>query len=207
MSAIGLKQAGILAALALIAATPARLCAQTASPERPFDERWQGTQPQPAKKAQPAQAQAAKPEPKPQAKLPVSIEQALYLIRSTLLTLNDADRSGNYTVFHDLAAPGFQQRNTAADLSVIFADLRRRHFDLFSTALTSPLLSAAPQLDANGMLRLTGYFPTRPLQIDFDLEFQNTNGEWRIFGISVATPQAPPLPPPPQAQAAKPKGK
>jgi hypothetical protein len=47
--------------------------------------------------------------------LPVSVEQALYLIRSTLLTLNDANRSGNYTVLRDLATPDFQARNTAAD--------------------------------------------------------------------------------------------
>jgi hypothetical protein len=35
------------------------------------------------------------------------------------LTLNDANRSGNYTVLRDLAAPDFQGRNTAADLSQI----------------------------------------------------------------------------------------
>ncbi len=58
--------------------------------------------------------------------MPVSLEQALYLIRSTLITLNDANRSGNYTVLRDLASPEFQGNNTAADLSQIFADLRKR---------------------------------------------------------------------------------
>ncbi|WP_370157515.1 hypothetical protein [Bradyrhizobium ottawaense] len=57
--------------------------------------------------------------------LPVTLEQALYLIRSTLLTLNDANRTGNYTVLRDLAAPDFQARNTAADLALNFLDLRR----------------------------------------------------------------------------------
>ena len=70
--------------------------------------------------------------------MPVSIEQALYLIRSTLLTLNDANRSGNYTVLRDLAAPDFQARNTAADLAQIFTDLRRRNFDLYGAALLAP---------------------------------------------------------------------
>lgn len=144
--------------------------------------------------------------------MPVSTEQALYLIRSTLLTLNDANRTGNYTVLHDLASPEFQARNTAADLSNSFADLRRRHFDLFSVALAAPQLSAVPVLDGNGMLRLTGFFPTRPLQINFDLLFQNSGGQWRLFGISVATPQAgtqpqdspQAQPPPAPASAAKP---
>lgn len=126
--------------------------------------------------------------------MPVSLEQALYLIRSTLLTLNDANRSGNYTVLHDLAAPGFQAKNSAADLAQIFADLRNRHFDLFAVALAAPRLSTPPHLESNGMLRLTGDFPTRPLQINFDLLFENVGGQWKLFGISVATPQAPPDP-------------
>jgi hypothetical protein len=135
-----------------------------------------------------------------QPQLPVSLEQALYLIRSTLLSLNDANRTGNYTVLRDLAAPDFQARNSAADLAENFADLRRRHFDLFSVALAAPQLTAPPALDGNGMLRLTGFFPTKPQQINFVLLFQNAAGQWRLFGISVATPQAPAQP---QAEAPK----
>ena len=147
-----------------------------AQSQPPFGERWQDV--------------PAKP-PAPQARnLPVSVEQAFYLIRSTLLTLNDANRSGNYSVLRDLAAPDFQARNSPADLAESFSDLRRRKFDLFAAALVAPALTAAPALDAKGMLRLTGNFPTRPQQIDFDLLFQNAGAQWRLFGISVATPAA-----------------
>jgi hypothetical protein len=141
------------------------------------------------KKQQPQQQQSqqqAQPPP-----LPVTTEQALYLIRSTLLTLNDANRSGNYTVLRDLAAPDFQARNTAADLSQSFSDLRRRNFDLYGAALLSPQLTALPALDQRGFLHLAGYFPTRPQQINFDLLFANVANQWRLFGISVATPEAP----------------
>jgi hypothetical protein len=133
--------------------------------------------------------------PAPQQPLPVSPEQALFLVRSTLLTLNDANRSGNYGVMRDLAAPDFQARNTAADLAQIFADLRRRNFDLYGVALLAPELAAAPALDAEKRLHLTGFFPTRPQQIDFDLSFEVVGGQWRLFGIAVATPEAPPLAP------------
>jgi hypothetical protein len=132
---------------------------------------------------------------------PTSVEQTLYLIRSSLLTLNDANRSGNYTVLRDLAAPDFQARNSAADLAQIFASLRRRNFDLFAAAVIAPQLTAAPVRDANGRLRLTGYFPTRPLQINFDLMFQVVGGQWRLLGIAVATPEAAPSP---QAQSQQP---
>ena len=124
--------------------------------------------------------------------LPVSIEQALYLIRSTLLTLNDANRSGNYTVLHDLAAPDFQANNTAADLGQNFADLRQRNFDLYGVALLAPQFTETPTLDQGGLLRLSGYFATRPRQISFDLAFQNVAGQWRLFAIAIATPEAAP---------------
>lgn len=120
----------------------------------------------------------------------VDQNQALYLVRATLITLNDANRSGNYTVLRDLAAPDFQAKNTAADLAQIFTDLRRRNFDLFAVALLAPQFAIPPARDANGRLRLTGSFPTRPLQITFDLTFQTVGGEWRLFAISVATPPA-----------------
>jgi hypothetical protein len=161
-------------------------------------------------------AQQKPPEPKPvpagpapapsaqQQTMPIPIEQALYLIRSTLSTLNDANRSGNYSVLRDLAAPDFQARNTAADLAQIFSDLRRRKFDLHSAALLPPQLAAMPALDENRMLRLTGFFQTHPQQINFDLLFQLVDWEWRLYGISIATPEAAPAQPQAQAQPAKP---
>jgi hypothetical protein len=161
----------------------------------------------PAQPAQPVPKPSAGPKPPPapqaapQPSLPVSLEQALYLIRSTLLTLNDANHSGNYTVMRDLAAPDFQARNTAADLAQSFSDLRRRNFDLYAAALLAPQVTAAPALDADKRLHLTGFFPTRPQQINFDLSFEVAGGQWRLFGIAIATPEAPPLPA--QAPAAK----
>jgi hypothetical protein len=166
-----------------------------AAPGAPFAEE---RKPTPAA-TQPPGAAPQPPAAAPQSEYQGSVEQTLYLIRSTLLTLNDANRSGNYTVLRDLAAPEFRGRNTAADLAQIFSDLRRRNFDLFAVAVVAPQLTAAPAVDAKRMLRVTGYFPTRPLQINFDLAFQAAGGQWRLFGISVATPEAPP-----QAQAQTP---
>lgn len=88
----------------------------------------------PAASSKPQQQQSQQQQAQQQPSMPVTTEQALYLIRSTLLTLNDANRSGNYTVLRDLAAPDFQARNTAADLSLSFTDLRRRNFGTIGAA-------------------------------------------------------------------------
>src|SRR5215813_12984617 len=114
------------------------------------------------KPSHPATPKPAPAPPRPAAQqqtMPVSIEQALYLVRSTLLTLNDANRSGNYTVLHDLAAPDFQARNTPADLGQTFSDLRRRKFDLFAAALIQPQLTTGPVVDGEGRIRVRGFYP------------------------------------------------
>lgn len=164
-----------------------------------------GAAPQPKKEIAPPpkreaapRAKLVEPAPPPAApakapgQLHIGPEQTLYLIRSALLTLNDANRSGNYSVLRDLAAPGFRDKHSTADLAQVFADLRQRRFDLAAAGIYAPQLTQAPSVDANGLLRLTGAYPTRPLLIQFDLLFQIVDNEWRVFGIAVSTPEAPP---------------
>jgi hypothetical protein len=77
-------------------------------------------------------------------------------------------------------------------------------------ALLAPQLSDIPALDQVGILHLSGVIPTRPLQIKFDLLYQVVAGQWRLYGISIATPEAPsgqPQAQTPQAKQTAPVGK
>ena len=187
----------VLSALAVILAAGLLVCSplgDASALEKPAG-------PKPSRPATPKSAPA--PPAAQQQTMPVTIEQALYLVRSTLLTLNDANRSGNYTVLRDLAAPDFQASNTAADLAQTFIDLRRRNFDLYGAALLAPQFTVMPALDQSGMLHLAGYIPTRPQQINFDLVFQVVGNRWRLYGISIATPEAAPTQPQAQTPPAR----
>lgn len=128
----------------------------------------------------------------------------MMLVRSALLALDHANKSGNYTVLRDIGAPGFQA-NTAARLSEIFAKLRNDKIDLSGVAVIEPQLSLLPQIEPNGMMRMAGFFPSVPSQVNFDLLYAPVDGQWRLFGISVSIGQSSPTPPPPPA-AAKPSG-
>jgi len=113
-------------------------------------------------------------------------EKIVLLVRNSLITLNDALQTGNFTVLRDQGAPGFREANSAARLSQIFADLVAKNVDLSAVAVIAPQLSQAPGLDKEkGMLHLKGYFPGEPVRIDFELLYQAVNGRWRLFGISV----------------------
>jgi hypothetical protein len=137
----------------------------------------------------------------PQVVMP-DAEKIVLLLRSSLLTLNDALQTGNFTVLRDMGAPGFRDANTAARLSQSFADLASKNVDLSAVSIIAPQLSEPPALDqAKGMLRLKGYFPGQPVQINFEMLYQAVDGRWRLFGLSVQ-PGAPT--PAPAAKAADP---
>jgi hypothetical protein len=150
-------------------------------------------------------ASHAQAPPPAQAPKPAQIDRngVLMLVRSTLLALDHANKTGNYTVLRDIGAPGFQS-NSAARLGEIFAKLRNDNLDLSGVAVLDPQLSLLPQIEANGLMHMTGFFPSVPTQVNFDLLFAPVNGQWRLFGISVSIgqsgPTAPEPPPPPSAQ-------
>lgn len=152
----------------------------------------------------PAAAQQKAPTAAPK---PAQIDRngVLILIRSTLLALNQANETGNYTVLRDLAAPGFRDANTAARLGEIFASQRASKLDLSGVAVLDPQLTLLPQIEANGLLHMAGFFPSVPTQVNFELLFAPVEGRWRVFGVSVnlgsSTPTAPSPPQPPPAPA------
>jgi hypothetical protein len=112
------------------------------------------------------------------------------MIRSSIIALNQANLTGNYTVLQDLAAPAFRATNDSARLAQIFAPLRQRNLDLSPILFFTPKLSRDPHFTPQGVLRLTGFFPTAPERVNFDLYFQSVQEEWRIFGIGVTTSPA-----------------
>ncbi|HEY0234040.1 MAG TPA: hypothetical protein VGC86_03145, partial [Afipia sp.] len=141
-----------------------------------------------------------------QAPKPAQIDRngVLILIRSSLLALDHANKTGNYTVLRDLGAPGFQT-NSAARLGEIFAKQRADNLDLSGVAVIDPQLSLLPQIESNGMMHMAGLFPSVPTQVNFDLSFAPVNGQWRLFGISVSLGQSAPVAPrPPEAAIQKP---
>jgi hypothetical protein len=163
------RPAALLAVLAVALATPALAprpaLAQTKTP------------PPAAAQPAPAAAQPAVP----------SGPALMILIQNTLLALNHANLPGNYSVLRELATPAFQSVNTPASLAENFTDLRRRNIDLSPIVLFQPKLVREPAIDDKGLLRIVGYFDTRPEQVQFELLFARLGPQWRLFGLGVQT--------------------
>jgi hypothetical protein len=147
-----------------------------------------------------AAQQSAQPATKP---ANIDRNGVLILVRSALLALDQANKTGNYTVLRDLGAPSFQV-NTAAKLAEIFAPQRNEKLDLSGVVAIDPQLTILPEIE-NGMLHMAGFFPSVPSQVNFELLFAPVEGQWKLLAISIALGSATPAPPtPPPAPAAKP---
>lgn len=106
------------------------------------------------------------------------------VIKNTLIALNQANLTGNYSVLRELATPAFQAQNSTGRLSDAFARLRQQRLDMSGIVLVKPQLTQ-PAVVQNNQLRLTGYFPTSPLRIEFDSLFILVNGRFRLHGLNV----------------------
>lgn len=146
-----------------------------------------GAQQQPGPQQSVPSAQALQAQPSPG--VPDTFKLNL-MIRTAIIALNQANQTGNYTVLRDLGAVPFRESNDPSRLAEIFAALRKRQLDLSPIIFFTPKIVQQPQIDQRGLLRLVGYFPTTPEQVNFDIYYAQENGQWRLFGIGVITAPA-----------------
>jgi hypothetical protein len=113
------------------------------------------------------------------------------MIRSTVIAVNQANKTNNYTVLRDLGSPRFREANSAKTLAEIFEPLRKAKFDLSPVLFFTPQMLEPPVIADNGMLRMTGFFDTVPQRVSFDMMFEAVKGEWLVYGINIATQRSP----------------
>ncbi len=168
-----------------------------------------------------AQAQA-KPAPAPQQQqgqqMQIETVQLVAMIKSTIMALQLANQTGNYSVLRDLGTPVFREKFDQAALTRIFANMRQRGVNLTPVLFLPPNLSKQPELTGGNVLHLNGNFATQPAQIVFDMQFMQIDNAWRIEGLAVdavapaqaqaaAQPQQQPQQQPDKKPAAKPDKK
>ena len=107
------------------------------------------------------------------------------LVWSTMVMVDQANRSGNYSVMRDSSASGFQIQNDAARLAEIFAPIRAMRVDLSNSLVIAPTYTAGPTLLQADVFNVKGFFGLRPTPIVFDFYYQWEQGRWKLFGISI----------------------
>jgi hypothetical protein len=118
------------------------------------------------------------------APVPTDDEQEI-LIKTTLMTFNDANLTGNYTILYDKAAKPFRAQITVQKLVDAFKVYRDKKVNLASIVSADMDSSNKATIDSDGVLNLKGKFKDDDKRIRFDLKFVNEEGAWKMLGINV----------------------
>jgi hypothetical protein len=107
------------------------------------------------------------------------------LIRTTLMTFNDANMTGNYAVLLAKASRQFQSQITAEKLATAFEAFRTN--ELFFEGVVSEDYDSSekPTIDSEGALVLSGVFKTDDMQVKYRLRFVQNGKVWKLLGINV----------------------
>jgi hypothetical protein len=154
--------AALMFALAVTAPLQAQIRTAAATPAKP------------AATATPAQSGVQVPAP----------DAMIIMIRSSLVALSQANATNNYTVLNALGSPSFRNANSPQKLSETFAAFRSNNIDLSPVTLLQPSLVAPARIE-NGLLRMTGFFPSQPMRVMYDLSYEPIGGRWQLQGIAV----------------------
>lgn len=107
------------------------------------------------------------------------------LIRTTLMTFNDANMTGNYAVLLAKASRQFQSQITAEKLATAFEPFRTSELFFESVVSEDYASSEKPTIDSEGALVLAGVFKTDDMQVKYRLRFVQNGKMWKLLGINV----------------------
>ncbi len=107
------------------------------------------------------------------------------LIKTTLLTFNDANVTGNYTVLNAKLSKPFRDQFSADKLKTVFKEFADKHIDFDVIAAKPSIATQDAVIDGEGVLLLAGYFDTTPKKVKYQLKFIRSDGEWKPLAINV----------------------
>lgn len=119
-----------------------------------------------------------------ESKVPSALIQEV-LIKTYLLTLNDANITGNYAVLRAKLAKPFRDQFDAEKLKNVFKSFSDKKIDYGIIAAKPPVASSESKIDSRGALILRGYFETTPSRVSYEFDFIPSEGEWKPIKLNV----------------------
>ena len=110
---------------------------------------------------------------------------AVSLIYQTIITINNASQSRNYSVLRALSAPEFQTKYSLKELHDTLDGLQANKIDLKEMTLFDPVIEKKQILRSEKIFRLKGYMPTAPIRMRFEFQYQYVKRKWRLFAMSL----------------------
>jgi hypothetical protein len=107
------------------------------------------------------------------------------LVTGSLLEFNQAVLAKDFGKFYEQLAGVWKKETSAEQLKKTFGAFIDNEIDIGPINNVKPRIEPRPQIDSRGALIVTGFYPTKPSQVKFELKYFHERGAWRLFGISI----------------------
>ena len=117
-------------------------------------------------------------------KMPSEAEQVA-LVKDAMRVFARSVNADDFSEFHKYVAVLWQRQVTVKDLDKVFKPFMENDIDLSPLERVSPAFDGPPSLDEQGVLVITGHFPTKPSRVLFKLSYVYEGVSWRLVGTKV----------------------
>ena len=118
--------------------------------------------------------------------VPSAVDQEI-LVKTSLLTFNDANLTGNYTVLNAKGSKPFREQVTPDKLKAGFQVFVDKHIDISGIA-AKPNVTDEAKIDDEGTLIIAGSIKiSDSFKVSYTLKYIQSDGEWKMIGINVKT--------------------
>lgn len=126
-----------------------------------------------------------------EAKVPSDVETRM-LVQKTLQDFATSVDTADFSIFHATTSSDFQKQFTPQALNTAFDVFIQKKTAvvpiLRSTATMTPVYSPAPNVSKTNMrnvLNVNGTYATSPVPTNFELQYLQDDGQWKIIKIVV----------------------
>jgi hypothetical protein len=121
-------------------------------------------------------------------KAPPAVPPAAELERmaaEALLAFNRAVQAGDFTAFYGTLSELWKKQTTPEKLRATFREFIDKKIDIAPIRDLTPRFAPPPAVNEQGVLVVTGQYPTEPSRVRFELEYVREGGGWALMGITV----------------------
>ncbi|WP_299487269.1 hypothetical protein [Acaryochloris sp. IP29b_bin.137] len=105
------------------------------------------------------------------------------LVNESVLVFGESINDQSMEKFYSYISVFWQQQCTVQQLDKTFAPFYKLDLDLTVLKRFSPVFSKSPTIDKNGVLLITGFYPTRPQRFSFELKYLYEGLHWKLVGF------------------------
>lgn len=114
------------------------------------------------------------------------LRQLESLATTTMARFGGSVASQDFESFYQNISALWRSRTSPARLRAAFEPFMTGKVNLIELSQVTPVFSEPPFMDAEGRLRLVGYFPHELTVLTFDLTYTFEYPEWKLLGLNVA---------------------